>query len=218
MSKNSRIHDISLTLEEGVVAYPKDVAYGRTLQRDLNKGDSSNVSVVETSAHAGTHVDAPRHYFSDGYGIDEIPLGHLYGRAFVADCRGLEAVTADVLADIVPGGTERLLLKTDNSQWLHNDPRGPFRADFVYLDAGGADFCVERGIVLVGIDYLSIDKSGCAAKPAHKTLLRNNITILEGIVLAEIDTGEHFLACGPLKMADADGAPARAVLIELPLS
>ncbi|MBN1846177.1 MAG: hypothetical protein JW810_10875, partial [Sedimentisphaerales bacterium] len=82
------------------------------------------------------------------------------------------------------------------------------------LAADGARFCAERGIKLVGIDYLSIDKSGLAAKPAHHILLENGIVILEGLLLAEVPPGGYFLACGALKMADSDGAPARAVLIE----
>jgi len=79
---------------------------------------------------------------------------------------------------------------------------------------GGARFCVDKDIILVGIDYLSIDKFGLAAKPAHHLLLGHEITILEGIVLAAVEPGEYFLAAGPLKMAHSDGAPCRAVLIE----
>ena len=113
--KDYLVHDISLTLRDGMVTYPKDVPYRRCLQRDLGKGDSSNVSVFETSAHAGTHVDAPLHYISSGYSVDKIPLNHLYGPAFVADCRNAAAVTADHLSKVVPDGVKRLLLKTDNS-------------------------------------------------------------------------------------------------------
>ena len=116
MSKKIKIYDISMTLYNGMLTYPKDVPYQRTRQRDLDKGDSSNVSVFETTAHVGTHVDAPLHYLVDGYGTDKIPLEQLYGPAFVADCREVTAVTGDLLSDKVPAGTKRLLLKTDNSQ------------------------------------------------------------------------------------------------------
>jgi arylformamidase len=216
MSKEWKIYDISMTLYNGMLTYPKDVPYQRTLQRDLDKSDSSNVSVFETTAHVGTHVDAPLHYLANTYGTDKIPLEQLYGPAFVADCREVTAVTGDLLSDKVPAGTKRLLLKTDNSQRVFENPDAPFYKEFVYLSGSGAQFCVEHGIELVGIDYLSIDKSGLAEKPAHHILLRKSIAILEGIVLAQIEEGQYFLACGPLKMADADGAPARAVLIDIP--
>ena len=214
MENNLKIYDISLTLEPGMVTYHQDIPYQRSLQRDLSRGDSSNVSMFETSAHVGTHVDAPLHYFPRGYGIDKIPLEHLYGPAFVADCRHLPAVTADALHEKVPPGTKRLLLKTDNSQLLHDNPHAPFNKNFVYLDDSAARFCVDINILLVGIDYLSIDKSGLAAKPAHHLLLGHDITILEGIVLAHVEPGEYFLVAGPLKMANSDGAPCRAILLK----
>jgi arylformamidase len=214
MAKECKIYDISMTLYNGMLTYPKDIPYKRTLQRDLAKGDSSNVSMFETTAHVGTHVDAPLHYLTDTYGVDKIPLPQLYGPAFVADCRQVMAVTGDLLSDKVPPGVKRLLLKTDNSRRVYENPDAPFNKEFVYLSGSGAQFCVDHGIELVGIDYLSIDKSGLVEKPTHHTLLQNKITILEGIILAQVDEGEYFLACGPLKMADADGAPARAVLIQ----
>jgi arylformamidase len=215
MNQKYKIHDISMVLHDGMLMYPSDVPYHRQLQRDMEQEGRSNVSFVEMSAHTGSHVDAPRHYYADGYGVEAIPLDYLYGPAQVIDCRGMRAVTAEVLQERVAAGAERLLLKTDCSQWLKENPDGPFRKDFVYLDGGGAEFLVERGIKLVGIDYLSIDQSGVKAKSAHHTLLKNNIVILEGIVLADVEPGVYFLSCGPLKMAGSDGAPARVVLIEM---
>ena len=208
------VHDISLTLIEGMVAYPKDVPYQRRLQRDQEQGDSSSVSMIESTVHVGTHVDAPNHFIQNGYGVDQIPLDHLYGPVFVADCTGAPAVTAEILRPIVPPDTQRLLLKTDNSAKLNQTSVVPFDTQFVYLDGSGAQFCVDHQIKLVGIDYLSIDKFRSPEKPAHHTLLGNNLTILEGIVLSQIKQGIYYLACGPLKMADSDGAPCRTVLIE----
>jgi len=208
------LHDISLTLVPGLVAYPKDVPFQRRLQRDLERGDASTVSILETSAHAGTHVDAPCHFFPGRPGVDRIPLDHLFGPCFVADCRHVPAVTAQTLARQLPSETQRLLLKTDNSPRLAHDPHAPFDPHFVYLDASGAQFCADHGLLLVGIDYLSIDQPGDPRKPAHHLLLGRGITILEGIILDQVPPGRYFLACAPLKIADADGAPARAVLIE----
>jgi len=211
---NLVVHDISMTLENGMLCYPSDIPYHRKRQRDMEIEGSSNVSQFESTCHIGTHVDSPLHYYNEGYGTEAIPLDHLYGPAQVVDCRGHHAVTADLLKDRIPPGTQRLLLKTDNSQSLAENPKAPFNKDFVYLDDTGAELLVERKIKLIGIDYLSIDKSGLAAKPAHHTLLSNHITILEGILLADIDEGEYFLSCGSLKMAGSDGAPCRVVLIE----
>jgi len=213
MQENLIIYDISMTLRNGMLCYPKDVAYQRRRQRDMAKDDSSNVSQVEMSVHTGSHIDAPVHYYPAGQGADKVPLEHLYGQVQVIDCRGTAAVTAEVLQGKLPPGSKRLLLKTDNSQKQLTE-KTKFDPDFVYLAASGAKYIVEQGIILVGIDYLSIDKSGLAGKDAHHILLENNVTILEGVVLGEAPAGEYFLACGALKMEDSDGAPCRVVLIK----
>ncbi len=216
MSKKLIIHDISMTLEDGMLTYPKDTPYRRSLQRAIGRGDTSNVSEFSTTAHVGTHVDAPRHYLNDSYGVDKLPLESLFGPAYVLDCRGQKAVTGAFLAERLPAdkNVERLLLKTDNSARVNADPKGEFFRDFVYLDGSGARVLADRGVKLVAIDYLSIDKSGLASKPAHFTLLENRIVIVEGVLLAQVEPGWYFLTCGPLKMADADGAPCRAILLE----
>ena len=209
-----KIHDISMTLYNGMLVYPGDLPYKRTRQRDMNADGTSNVSLFESSCHIGTHIDSPLHYYNDSYGVETIPLDHLYGPAQVVDCTGAEAVTAAVLESKVAEGCKRLLLKTDNSFHLRDNPDAEFNKNFVYLEATGAEFCVQKGLLLVGIDYLSIDKSGLKTKPAHHTLLSNKLTILEGILLADIAPGEYFLSCGAIKMEGSDGAPARAVLFE----
>lgn len=203
-----------MPLYDGMLGYPKDVPYRRYRQRDMDQGDSSNVSALETSAHVGTHVDSPLHYFPDSYGVEAIPLDHLYGPAQVLDCRGLPAVTAEILQQRWDTSVPRVLLQTDNSTRLLNRPDGDYDPGFVYLDEAAAAYLVERDARLVAIDYLSIDKSGLAAKPSHHTLLAAGVVIVEGVNLAAITPGRYFLACGPLKMCGADGAPGRAVLIE----
>lgn len=65
---------------------------------------------------------------------------------------------------------------------------------------------------LVGIDSLSIEREDGQAK-VHRLLLRNDALILEGLKLEEVPPGHYELICLPLKIADGDGAPARAVLI-----
>jgi arylformamidase len=214
MSTSLVIHDISLTVREGMVHYPKDLPYRRRTPRNLEKGDTSTTSEIEMSAHTGTHLDAPVHFIPGGIGVDRLGLDVLYGPAAVADCRGTAAVTAELLTGKIPAGTERLLLKTDNSQRLLNNPDKPFQNDYVFVDGSAARLLVERGVKLVGIDYLTIDAWGSQDKPAHHILLGSGAVIVEGVNLADVEPGIYFLACGSMKLADADGAPCRAVLIE----
>ncbi|MBI9017886.1 MAG: cyclase family protein [Phycisphaerae bacterium] len=210
-----KIYDISMSLENDMLIYPKDIPYERQMQRSFAKGDSSNVSCFTSTAHLGTHVDSPLHYVKDGYGVEAMPLDQLVGPADVLDCTGHASVTAKLIEPMLKDDTQRVLFKTDNSLDLKKNPKGPFNRAFVFVSGCAAKLCLERGIKSVAIDYLSIDESGNPAKSAHHILLENNIAIIEGVLLADIEPGRYFLSCLPLKMVGADGAPARAVLIEM---
>ena len=110
------------------------------------------------------------------------------------------------------GGAERLLLKTaSGAHWA----AGSFRHDFVALSPAAADWLVQHGVRLVGIDYLSVDPYHADPYVAHLTLLRAGVVILEGLDLRAVPPGTYDLFALPLKLADADGAPARVVLRSL---
>jgi arylformamidase len=176
------------------------------LAQSLDSGDPANVSRLELGAHTGTHVDAPRHFIPDGGGADELALDRFVGPCVVADAAGaVRAIDADTIGSLdLPGGTERVLLKTANSSLWELDF---FSRDFVRLDASGANALIERGVRTVGIDYLSIGDA-----EAHVALLVRGVGVLEGLDLRGVEPGAYFLACLPLRIAGCDGAPARAVL------
>ena len=121
------------------------------------------------------------------------------------------ARAGDLEALGVPAGTDRLLLRTDNSE-LWRQPSPEFPASFVSVGAEGAAWIVDRGMQLVGIDFLGIEARGAKGHPTHVTLLSNDVVIVEGLDLGEIDQGAYDLAVMPLRIADGDGAPARAAL------
>jgi len=176
------------------------------LAQSLDSGDPANVSRLELGAHTGTHVDAKRHFIPDGSGAEELALDRFVGPCVVADATAVErAIDADTIGSLdLPGGTERVLLKTANSSLWELDF---FSRDFVRLDASGAGALIERGVRTVGIDYLSIGDA-----EAHVALLVRGVGVVEGLDLRGVEPGAYFLACLPLKIAGCDGAPARAVL------
>ena len=133
--------------------------------------------------------------------------------AWVADARGHRVITRAVLERLdIPQRALRLLLHTDNSAlW---DKSQEFVRDFVYLDGDAARWLVERGLRLVGNDYLSVEKFGAERPVTHLTLLGAGVVILEGLDLREVAQGAYTLVCLPLKITGGDGAPARVVLIE----
>ncbi len=110
-----------------------------------------------------------------------------------------------------PVSGERILFKTDNGALWGRDE---FVSNYVYLTPVAAQVLAARGVALVGWDYLSIEKFGADEAPTHRVLLAAGVMILEGLNLAEVAAGEYFLAAAPLALAEGDGAPARAVLLE----
>lgn len=209
-----RFHDVSLLLRPDLPVYPGDPQFE---QRVLGAHDPSEPNRLQTSllslgTHTGTHIDAPRHLFADGLSIDQLDPGLFHGPARVLDLRGrgptLEA------ADLRPldlAGVERLLLRTDNSDRLD----GPYRPDFVHLGLDAAEHLKSLAdLRLVGIDWLSIEAPDDPGLPVHRCLLGGErpILILESIDLRCVPAGEYLLVCLPLRIADADGAPARALL------
>ncbi|MCU0450149.1 MAG: cyclase family protein [Bernardetiaceae bacterium] len=208
-----KIHDISLTLEPNLVVWPNSIGFSTSWASQMAAGGEANVTVVHTGAHVGTHVDAPRHFVDGAPTVESLDLHALVGEASVIDFRGQPQITAAMLASLPPASLRpRLLFKTDNSQ-LWNQPGHGFRRDFCALTLDAAEWVVAQGIRLVGIDYLSIQRFHDGFE-THKVLLRPGTVILEGLDLRAVDPGIYELCCLPLKIAGADGAPARAVLIE----
>jgi arylformamidase len=153
-------------------------------------------------------VDAPDHFLENGAGAESLPLEALIGQADVVDATSatvaLDLITLRNL-ELLPPEAERILFKTRNSQLWSRDE---FTRDFVRLDGEAASFLVERGVKLLGIDYLSIGDA-----EAHRILLGAGVVCVEGLDLRGIEPGSYELICLPLKLVGSDGAPARAVLV-----
>jgi arylformamidase len=181
--------------------------------RHLRRGDHATVGAISLSVHAGTHVDAPSHHFVNGYGVDELPLEILVGPAVVVDASGACQLSATVLSRLgIPAGTERVLVRTRNSDLWRKQP-AEFTRDYVGLTEDGAHWVVEQGIRLFGTDYLSV-VAWDHLLVGHRILLGATTVLLEGVDLGSVAPGEYRLVCLPLRIAGGDGAPARAVLIE----
>jgi arylformamidase len=207
----SRIYDISVPIRTGGLVYPGNPEIEIALQQAVAKGAGANVSIIRFGSHTGTHADAARHFFDDGQSVDLIPLERLIGPAlllnFPDDLRAIGA--ADLRKHDLKGQT-RILLRTRNSALLSQKE---FVRDYTYLAPDGAQYLVDNGVELVGIDYLSIEQFHSGHHMTHRTLLARSVVILEGLDLSVPPPGEYQLICLPLRIQGCDGAPARAVLI-----
>jgi arylformamidase len=173
--------------------------------------DGVNVTRYSMGAHTGTHMDAPLHFIAGGAAIDEVPLDILIGPARVIEIPPeIEAITAAVLKQFKWKGAPRILFKTKSSShgWMHNPL---FQKVYPFITPDAARLMVKRGVQLVGVDYLSVEKFDVEPE-THRTLLANGVLILEGLDLSEVDAGDYELIVLPLRLAGREAAPARALL------
>ena len=207
------IYDISIPIRAGGVVYPGNPAISITAQQAIAQGAGANVSRLDFGSHTGTHVDAPKHFFDDGAGVDALPLDVLMGPArLIAFADAVTSIGESELSPHNLTGVTRLLMRTRNSRWLASGST-EFHQDYTYLAPDGAAYLAGLGITLVGVDYFSVEQFRSGHHKTHRTLLERGIVIVEGLMLDEPPAGDYELRCLPLRLAGLDGAPARAVLI-----
>jgi arylformamidase len=179
-----------------------------------------NVTRLIMSSHTGTHVDAPKHFISNGDSVNEIPLDKFMGEAVTLDMstksigQGITNVDLDTYSKIVNGG-DIILIYTGTSDCWNKDEN--IRQNFTYLEPSAAKWIVDHKIKCIGIDSFSVEKYGFKDGLAHKTLLSNKVGIIEGVnVNMKQCLGKRmFLICLPLFLKDIDGSPARVVVFDI---
>lgn len=207
------IYDISVTISPNTPVWPGDPKINLERVSRISEGADFNVSRFAMSAHSGTHVDAPNHIMGgDSLTVDELDLKTLTGRVYVLHLPDVDIITAAVLEDAeIPPRTRRILFKTRNSNsWAKQ--ASIFDQDFVAVSKDAAQYLVDKGVKLVGVDYLSVAPYDDTIA-THEILLGAGTIIVEGLDLSQVSQGRYTLHCLPLKLADSDGAPARAILI-----
>ncbi|RKX54522.1 MAG: cyclase family protein [Thermotoga sp.] len=203
------IYDVSLTLKNGMIAYPGDTEFLSENLKSIEQGDDYNISKLVMSSHTGTHIDAPRHFLRDGVTVDEIQPKRLMGRVRVVYIKDPE-IGLKELKDLNIRKGENILFKTTNSS-LWKDMR--FHEDFTSLTIESAQYLADIRVNIVGIDYLSIETYKSPQNLVHKYLLNAGIIIIEGLDLSRVNEGKYELICAPLKISEGNGAPARVFLI-----
>lgn len=205
------IYDISLTLNDNIVSYPGDPKFEIDNYSSINKGNAANNSQIKIGTHTGTHLDAPKHFIDNGFTIENLSLDYFIGKAKVFEVLNEKVITKKHLENFDIQKDEIVIFKTDNSEILE---KSNFHTQYTYFDLSAAEYLRDLKIKTVGCDYLSIEQFNAAGNAVHKTLLKANIVILEGLLLKGIKPGEYFLSALPLKIQNGNGSPMRAVLIE----
>ncbi len=212
MRKKKSIYDISMPLSEHTPVWPTSEKFNIRWTKNIKK-DGVNESELYLNTHTGTHIDLPFHFLESGKKMGDLSLERLIGKAVVLEYPGERDVNSKFLKTVdIPSDCDKLLIKTSNSS--NRVDKSEFIKSYIALGMEGAEWIVEKGINLVGIDYLSIEQFSETENLIHKILLKNDIIILEGLRLGAVKPGLYQLFVLPLNVPDAEGAPARAILIE----
>lgn len=196
-----KLYDISQEVF-GCVVFPGDPSPEKEVMMRTSDGDICNLSSFHMCAHNGTHVDAPFHFIEDGKTIDQVDLDRFIGYAYVTGREGI--ITADDASAILKEArradvrsADRILIKGNST-----------------LSAEGARVFAEAGIKLYGNESQTVGPED-APKEVHLIMLGAQVVLLEGIRLAAVPDGVYILDAAPLNLGGADGAPCRAVLMEI---
>jgi arylformamidase len=206
-------YDISVPLKQGMNYFPTDPVRPKIYRYyDVEMGAKVTMSMLEMISHTGTHIDTPLHFIPGGSTVSDMPLDATIGPCRVIEIQDREKIKVAELEKHNIRKGQRILCRTRNSPAVYTSEK--FVEDYVYLDGDAADYLVARGIILFGLDNITIGhfKEPDNLNRTHRTLLAAGIYILEDCALAEVPPGEYELLCLPLLMWKGDAGPCRAIL------
>jgi len=204
-----KIYDISMPYLIGGAHWPGDISYNYEQVADIKCGSSVNVGVLTFGVHGGTHIDAPFHYDKDGKTIDMLCVENFILPVIVVDAIDKKILDASLLKNADLSDVKGVLFKT-----LAWKDRSIFPMDIPVISPDLAPFLKDNGLTLIGVDVPSVDAIEDSTVKAHKSLGENNITILEGLVLDNINMGKYELTALPIYLQGSDASPVRAILKE----
>ncbi|WP_040984241.1 arylformamidase [Oceanobacillus jeddahense] len=199
--------DISQVLNNNLAHWPEDEPFHYNTAVTKEMSGSVNIGKITTSAHIGTHVDAPFHFINDGKRILDLDIERYIGPCRVIDLSDFDEISEKALKTKGISHAERLLIKTA----LPNKP-DRFPAEVSPVTADGAAYMKELGVRLVGVDTPSVDSISSKDLTGHHALYNHDIYILENVMLDQIEEGDYELIALPLALEEGDGSPVRAVI------
>lgn len=200
--------DISPPLSTATPTWPGDTPFQEERVWSYGPECPVNVGRITLSPHTGAHVDAPLHYSPDGAPIGEVSLDTYMGPCRVLHCLDSGAlVEPEQLAGRLGQVPERVLLRT-----YRQAPLATWDSDFTAVAKATVDLLASLGVRLIGIDTPSLDPQTSKTMEAHNAIARHGMAILEGIVLDDVPEGDYELIALPLRFANLDASPVRAIL------
>ncbi len=201
--------DITPVISEKLGVFPGDTSFQRETLLSFEKANHLLLSTIKTTVHLGAHTDSPAHYHAQGATIEQVALDPFIGPALVVTAktpRGQRVILEDL--ELPKDLPSRVLIRTNSFP----DPEN-WNSDFSSLSARLIDELARRGVTLVGIDTPSVDPETSKELESHNALYRNDLRVLEGIVLSGVPDGDYYLIALPLPLKGLDASPVRAILL-----
>jgi arylformamidase len=222
--------DLTHIINKNIQVYPGDPETIFESVTNIGKDANANITRITIGSHTGTHVDAHKHFISNGIGVDKEPPDKFIGEAVVLDMsniqngQGITSLDLERNASLVKSG-DIILLYTGTtpkfySKYVENNNNNESKkivSNFTYLELSAAEWIVDHDIKCVGIDTLSVESEYITEGSIHKKLLSHDIGIIENLNsnLQRLVDKRIFLICLPLLFEDLDGSPARAIVFDI---
>jgi arylformamidase len=206
-------YDITVPIKQNMISMPIDPVKPKIYRySDANLGSKVTMTMLEIMSHTGTHLDSPLHFIPGGSTISDVPLDATIGPARVIEIKDRQMIKVSELRKHNIKKGERVLFKTRNSPASYAGET--WMEDYVYFDPSAARYLAKLGIVLVGLDCLTIGyfKDDDNINSNHHAFLDAGIYILENCALGDVPPGEYELLCMPLLIYHGDASPCRAIL------
>ncbi|MBQ3796931.1 MAG: cyclase family protein [Butyrivibrio sp.] len=202
-----KIYDISQEVF-GCVVFPGDPAPERKILMKISDGAVCNLTAFSMCAHNGTHVDAPYHFYEEGKKIDEVALNKFVGYAYMTECEGdISAKDAQNILSRAKEASKKAGASVDA------DRRILIKGKAVLTEEAARIFADEK-ILLYANESQTVGPED-APKAVHLIMLGAEIVLLEGIRLSDVEEGIYVLNAAPINLGESDGAPCRAILMEI---
>lgn len=206
---DQKFYDLTAVLSEKSVVFPGDPEYKADKLSSLEEGSLFNLSHLHFGNHTGTHIDYPAHVIKDGKTSSDFPIDHHIGAGIIIEVPDTEtSITKKFIETQDIKKNDIVFFKTANSKRSKQDM---FTEKYVYLETDAAEALLNKGVKIVGIDYISIDSYTEENLPVHQSLLSNNVLIVEGLDLNNAPIGRCDIFIMPLNISNMDGLPVRVV-------
>ncbi|ARI75965.1 arylformamidase [Halobacillus mangrovi] len=202
-----KLIDISMHLNNQTPEWPGDEPFHYKLTMSIEETESVNIGQFTASNHTGTHIDAPFHYDNEGLKVADLPPERFIGEALVINMENKKVIRKKDLQSFQFNGVTKVLFRTKS--W---EDRKQFPQSYTVIGEDVAEFLYDKGIDLIGVDTPSVDPETSKDLPAHHSLYKHDLLILEGLQMDHVAPGAYELMAFPLKMDEADGSPVRAIL------